>query len=197
MKIAEPEWPNCLLGEIATRLSLLLFEGGSVEQLAACARSRGIAALYTLHEGRYLAYILDAPGFVNREFGERFAGGVPTLTPLVAASDGPPGASAAGGIVGLRLGPECLRGEIASGFSLVVYGGGSVEDLDACARSRGVTAVYALAGGEWVAYIPGAPAFVNRAFAELFGDGLPAVTPLAARGTAPLAAAGRDGSASD
>ena len=31
---------------------------------------------------------------------------------------------------------SCLNGAIAVGFSLVVYEGGSVEDLDACARSR-------------------------------------------------------------
>ena len=43
------------------------------------------------------------------------------------------------------------------GFSLVVYGGGSVEDLVACAEGRNVTALYALDGGEYVSYILGAP----------------------------------------
>ena len=42
---------------------------------------------------------------------------------------------------------DCLRGDIAVGFSLVVYAGGSIEDLVACAESRNVTALYALDGG--------------------------------------------------
>ena len=36
--------------------------------------------------------------------------------------------------------PECLRGAGAAGFSLVVYEGGSIEDLGACVESRNVTA---------------------------------------------------------
>ena len=60
----------------------------------------------------------------------------------------------------------CLRGAVGIGFSLVVSEGGSVEDLAACAQSRHVTALYALAGGEYVSYILGAPDFVNREFAS-------------------------------
>ena len=75
----------------------------------------------------------------------------------------------------------CLRGAIVEGFSLVLYGGGSVEDLEACARSLDVAAVYALAGGEYVSYILGALEFVNERFRELFADGLPAPTPLVAK----------------
>ena len=186
VKIAKPEWPICLLGELATGFSLLVFEGGSVEQLAACARSRNIVSLYTLHEGRYLPYILDAPEFVNRQFHERFAGGVPTLTPLVAASEGPPGAGAAGGIVGLRFGSECLRGEVVSGFSLVLYKGGTVEELERCARSRAVTALWVLDEGAWVSYVLAAPDFVNREFRERFATGVRAATPLVARSDGPL-----------
>ena len=39
---------------------------------------------------------------------------------------------------------SCLRGAVNVGFSLVVYGGGSIEDLVACAEGRNVTALYAL-----------------------------------------------------
>ena len=77
--------------------------------------------------------------------------------------------------------PSCLRGAIGEGFSLVVSGGGSIEDLAACAQSRGVTALYTLDRSEWVSYILGAPELVNEAFAALFPQGLPSVTPLAAR----------------
>ena len=67
-----------------------------------------------------------------------------------------------------EFGPDCLRGEIATGFSLVLYEGGSVEDLDSCAQGRDVSAVYALVDGEYVPYILGAPEFVNEAFVALF-----------------------------
>ena len=40
---------------------------------------------------------------------------------------------------------------------------------------------------DFVPYILGAPAFVNRDFAELFPDGLPSATPLLARSEAPPA----------
>ena len=76
---------------------------------------------------------------------------------------------------------QCLRGDLAAGFSLVVFEGGSVEELVACAESRSVTGVYALADGEWVSYILGAPDFANRDFVELYPDGLPPFTPMVAQ----------------
>ena len=81
--------------------------------------------------------------------------------------------------------PSCLRGAVAVGFSLVVYEGGSIEDLVACAEGRNVTALYTLDSGEWVSYIVGAPELVNRSFAGLFADGVPALTPLIARSDGP------------
>ena len=58
----------------------------------ACARSLGVAAVYALHEGEFVSYILGAPDFVNRSFRELFADGLPSITPLVARSDAPGGA---------------------------------------------------------------------------------------------------------
>ena len=81
--------------------------------------------------------------------------------------------------------PECLRGAVAVGFSLIVYAGGSVEDLVACAEGRNVTALYTLDSGAFVSYILGAPELVNRSFAGLFADGVPALTPLIARSDGP------------
>ena len=77
--------------------------------------------------------------------------------------------------------PECLHGDIAAGFSLVVYEGGGVDQLEACAQSRDVAPLYALRQGEFVSYILGAPAFVTQPFRDLFADGLPPMTPLVAR----------------
>ena len=75
----------------------------------------------------------------------------------------------------------CLQGEIAGGFNLVLYEGGSVGDLEACAEGVGLAALYVLDDGAWVSYILGAPQFVNRSFRELFTDGLPVATPLVAK----------------
>ena len=187
---------SCPRGDIAEGFSLVVYEGGTVEELVACAESRDVVALYALHQGIYISYILGAPDFVNAGFRELYADGVPPLTALIAGSNGPPSEDPVGDTGAPRSWPECLRGEIAEGFSLVVYEGGSRENLAACAQSRGVTALHALAGGEWMSYILGAPEFVNRAFFELFPEGLPAITPLVAKGPVPAADASQAGAAS-
>ena len=120
---------------------------------------------------------------MNAGFLELFPDGLPPITPLVAASNGPPSADPFGDLDdgGQQPWPQCLRGDIAEGFSLVVYEGGSVEELVACAESRDVTALYTLSEGEFVSYILGAPAFVNQRFHDLFDEGLPLMTPLVAK----------------
>ena len=151
--------------------------------MVACAESREIVALYALHEGVYLSYILGAPELVNREFRELFADGLPVMTALVAGSNGPPSADPFGDALdegGPQPWPQCLRGAVVEGFSLVVYEGGTVEELVACAQGRQVAALYALQEGVYVSYILGAPEFVNREFRELFADGLPVMTALTA-----------------
>ncbi len=173
--------PPCFRGAVALGFSLVVYAGGSVEELVDCAQSRHGTALYTLHDGSYVPYILGAPEFVNSSFGELFADGVPATTPLIIKSDGPPTADPAGSITGdgpAPPWPECLRGTVATGFSLVLYQGGAIEELTTCAESRNITAIYALDEGGYVPYILGAPDFVNRSFRALFTDGLPATSPL-------------------
>ncbi len=114
-----------------------------------------------------------------------FAEGLASLTPMTVKSDGPPSVDPNAGDGALLPGPECLRGDIVEGFSLVISAGGSVEELVACAESRDVLTLYALHEGVYVSYILGAPPFVNREFRELVGDGLPALTPLVARSDGP------------
>ena len=168
---------SCLRGAVAVGFNLVVYEGGVVEDLEACARTRNVTALYTLDAGAYVSYILGAPAFVNEDFRALFAQGVPALTPLTARSDGPATAApVASAITGPW--PACLQGEIVEGFNLVLYEGGSVGDLDACAEGAGLAALYVLDGGVWVSHILGAPDFVNRSFRELFTDGLPVATPL-------------------
>ena len=175
----------CLRGAVAAGFSLVVSAGGSVDDLEACAEGRQLTALYILDGGAWVSYILGAPVFVNSAFAELLADGVPALTPLVAQSDGPATADPAGEAGLPPAWPDCLRGEIATGFSLVLYEGGSVEDLDSCAEGRDVSAVYALVDGEWVSYILGAPDFVNEDFAAVFPDGLPALAPLVAKSEGP------------
>ena len=192
---ARDAWPACLRGAVAEGFRLVVYEGGGVEQLAACAARYRITALYVLHEGAYVSYVPGAPEFVNRPFRELFPDDLPPLTPLVVSSSGPPAGDPFGGFPGgedaLRPWPECLRGAVAEGFSLVVYEGGGVEQLAACARERNITALYVLDGGEWRSHVPGAPEFVNRPFRALFADGVPPLTPLVARSDAPAAGAPR------
>ena len=175
---------SCLRGAIAEGFSLVVYEGGSVGDLVACAQSRGVTALYRLSGGEYVSYILGAPEPVNARFGGLFAEGVPALTPLTVRSESPlePATAAPVAADVTQEWPVCLRGEIEPGFSLVVYEGGSVGDLEACAERLGVGAMYVLAHGEWTSYILGAPEIVNTAFRELYPDGVPAATPLAVSG---------------
>ena len=185
---ARDPWPHCLRGAVSEGFSLVVYEGGSVDELVGCAESRDIVTVYALHEGLYVSHILGAPDFVNAGFLELFPDGLPPIAPLIAGSDGPPSADPFGDDLddgGQQPWPECLRGDIAAGFSLVVHEGGSVDELEACAQSRDVAALYALSDGEFVSYILGAPDFVTRAFRDLFADGLPPMTPLVARSEGP------------
>ncbi|MXZ63759.1 MAG: hypothetical protein F4Y98_09300 [Chloroflexi bacterium] len=82
---------------------------------------------------------------------------------------------------------SCLRGSIHVGVSLVSYEGGSVRDLASCAARLHVKALHATQGGFWASYIVGAPDFVNRAFIELYPDGVPINAPLLATSDGPPA----------
>ena len=176
---------SCLRGDIAVGFSLVAYAGGSIEDLVACAEGRNVAVLYVLDGGAFVSNILGAPEFVNRPFTELFADGLPPVTPLVARSNGPATADPNPGDGALLPGPQCLRGDIVSGFSLIISEGASVEELVACARSLDIAALYTLSDGEFVSFIVGAPDFVNGEFRELFADGLPAVTPLVAKREGP------------
>ena len=114
---ARDPWPHCLRGAVSEGFSLVVYEGGSIEDLAACAESRDVTALYALHEGVYVSHILGAPDFVNAGFVELFPDGLPSITPLVAASNGPPSADPFGdlGDGAQQPWPECLRGAVAAG----------------------------------------------------------------------------------
>ena len=168
---------SCLRGAVSVGFSLVVSEGGSLDDLVACAGSRHVTALYALDGGEYVSYIVGAPEFVNARFVELFSDGVPARAPLIARSDGPATDAPAASAV-TEPWAACLQGEIVEGFNLVLYEGGSIDELDACAEGVGLSALYVLDDGVWVSYILGAPEFVNHSFRELFPDGLPIATPL-------------------
>ena len=184
VSIAEPAEAtpsaSCLRGAVSVGFSLVISEGGGVDDLVACAERRHVTALYALDEGAWVSHILGAPDFVNAPFRALFANGVAALTPLVVRSEGPATPAPPAPEVTEPF-ATCLRGEVVEGFSLVLHEGGSVADLASCAAGLGVTAMYALDGGEWLSYILAAPDFVNTRFRELFADGVPAATPLIIR----------------
>ncbi|MEX2373485.1 MAG: hypothetical protein WD800_06735 [Dehalococcoidia bacterium] len=76
-------------------------------------------------------------------------------------------------------GDGSFSGDIAAvGSSLVLFSGGSLDDLVATASAEGVLTVVATVDGEFVTHVVGAPAFVNADFAAAFSGGLDADTPL-------------------
>ena len=171
---------TCLRGAIDEGFSLVVSEGGSIDDLEACAEGRAVTALYTFDGGEYVSYILGAPPTVNERFVALYADGLTSLTPLIAKSEGPPSPAPESDDVP-EFGPDCLRGEIVEGFNLVLSEGGSVGDLEACAQSLDLDALYTLHEGAYVSYIPGAPDFVNEAFVALFAESIAPVTPLIAK----------------
>ena len=74
----------------------------------------------------------------------------------------------------------CLDG-LGEDFGLVTYEGGSIAQLEGCARRLSVRALYAWDGSAYVSYILDAPAFVNEAFVALFEGGISHGTQLLAR----------------
>ncbi len=95
------------------------------------------------------------------------AGARATATVTVRAATGGPGTITAGSI------------PTNGGFGLVVFGGGTYDQLVAAAACPGQVSFWATSGGQFVLYLPGAPAAVNAPFQAMFAGGtIPAGTPL-------------------
>ncbi len=76
--------------------------------------------------------------------------------------------------------PTCLTGLTTERLSEVTFVGGSVDDLERCARERGVTAFLYWTGESWLLYAPGAPEFLSHRYLHYFASGIPAGAPLIA-----------------
>ena len=104
VRFADPEQPTAddlpsdyFRGDVVEGFSLLVYEGGSLEDLVVCAVDRYVVALYVLDDGIYVPYIIGAPHFVNATFLELYPDGIPAMTPFVASSSGPANAGPAFG----------------------------------------------------------------------------------------------------
>ena len=71
---------------------------------------------------------------------------------------------------------EGFAGALAPGVTLTTYGGGTVAQLNADASTAGATSVAVTDSGTFVVLVVDGPSFVNRAFNDLFPDGVPANT---------------------
>ena len=71
--------------------------------------------------------------------------------------------------------PPCLTGLTAERLSEVTFAGGTVSDLEACARSLDVDALYHRLDSVWTALFLSAdlPEFLSRPFGTRFPEGLP------------------------
>jgi hypothetical protein len=83
------------------------------------------------------------------------------------------------------LDPAPIRGQIVSGavhpsgVSLIVFGGGTPEELVAAATCEGVLSIWASgAEGGFIRYAPSAPAFVNAQWLQRYPAGIPELTPV-------------------
>ena len=70
--------------------------------------------------------------------------------------------------------PPCLSGLTEDGFSEVQFVGGTVSDLEACARSFDISALYHLREGAYAALflLPELPEFLSQLFRTRFPEGL-------------------------
>jgi hypothetical protein len=62
---------------------------------------------------------------------------------------------------------------IVTGANLVIYGGGTLVELDADGAASGATTISVTVGGEYINWVVSGPAFVNEAFTANFPDGVP------------------------
>ena len=166
-----------LIGDLAAGYSLVLFSGGSVEELAAAAEARGASVVYARIRGLWFSYFLSGPDFLNQSFQAMFKDGVPALTPLLTSSETASPAVENAAPLEWPWPDVCLSGDLVPGFSFVVSSGGSVAEVVACAEARGIRALFALVGGDWYPYFLSGPEFISDEFIDYFAEGVPVATP--------------------
>ena len=67
---------------------------------------------------------------------------------------------------------QCLSGLNGYGLGTVQFIGGSLSELEACARDLSYSAIYHYRDGVWAALFLGAPEFLNQPFRNRFAGGI-------------------------
>lgn len=158
--------------------ALIVWGGGPTAELVARTARHGcdVASLWvTDSAGAFISNIVGAPDFANASWNARYPGGqLPPRSPYIALCE-------AGTVIESSPSPipastAEIAGDLpaAGGFGLVVWGGGSADDLIDAAQARGCDAASAWtndAAGQFVSYIAGAPAIANAAWDARFEGG--------------------------
>ncbi len=180
-RVVHPE--ECLDGAVAEGLSLVVFAGGDLDDLAACAELRRVTHLHTIAAGQWTLFSPHGPDFLNERFDLLFEEGVPPGTPLIAASRGPATADPFPPAAESNdLSTDCFVGDSGPGLGIVHFQGGSLDELTSCGQAADILDIWTLSAGEYVILVPGAHPYVNADFAAHFSEGIPNGEPLLVRG---------------
>ena len=152
---------HCLSGLTEVGLSVVTYVGGSLADLAECARDLSVGMLYDHTENSWTGFFLDYPVFLSQPFRDRFVDGLAAGQALVARR-----APAGSG--------QCLSGLTDERLSAVTYAGGSLAELEDCARDLSVDTLYSNTENSWTGFFPGYATFLSQPFREQFPDGLAA-----------------------
>ena len=150
---------HCLSGLSEVGLSAVTYIGGSLTDLADCARDLSVDTLYNYTDNSWTGFFADYPVFLSQPFRDRFANGVAAGQALIASR------AAAGS-------EHCLSGLTDEHLSAVTYTGGSLAELEDCARDLSVDTLYSNTENGWTGFFPGYATFLSQPFRERFPAGL-------------------------
>ena len=68
--------------------------------------------------------------------------------------------------------PPCLDEVSDERLSEVTFVGGSISELEACARRQDIAALYYWTGRTWLLFAPEAPGFLSGQFRQHFANGV-------------------------
>ena len=137
-----------------------------------------VAAVATQETAKVMIEPADADG--DPENGHQVTLGSETaITVTVTSADG----SRTKSYVVQVSKPPCLDEVSDERLSEVTFVGGSVNELEACARRQDIAALYYWTGRTWLLFAPEAPGFLSGQFRQHFANGV-------APGSAFVAAAG-------
>ena len=167
-----PNPAGALRGDlVANGLGLVVWSGGSLEQLRAAALAKGcvVSSFWVVEGGVFLGHLIGAPAAVNRRFSERFPGSLPSTPGVVVCG-------------------EVLRAAPTSGARQIEDSGCTLFPADNPWATRVSTAPTHPNSDRYIAYILGSGGnrFLHADFGEYQGYGIPYVIVPADQPTVPV-----------